>query len=524
MQTPVYYSAPIPPPGLSSRAPSNHQHMSGGYQVHTATPIRNRQNLGVISAAWARDHTHAVTSQMFAPTPYDCTTPPWLAQTSQFPNFPVQQTSTNTLPTSHFAPDPRLPRPAPREQCLQDDLFYAFTRDAYISSQTTTAKEAARNCQPYYPPTEKINRTLPLPRITKQGPTNNNLQYFTSFTPFTPFTPLTPAIPNALKMEVTSRPLPSFLPHSAPMAMAPEPASAAPWSFPNLKKKRRRRASQLFNMNFSFGFASRRKSQDHSPDISPRTSISSASGSPRSEMEQSSKRQRIDSRATDAEVVFSPETTIRIPDSEKPAVVLSPSTRCDSTGEVHPGQLVDFTSTPVPVAPEQIETPAPTHSTPASEFELRLSSDAYHDYLATSQRRKSFPAGEWAARRVREEFQMLQKLEKIEKLEAPVEDPFKRFRESARKRICTVDRKAKSSETTSTNTVAPVPTLDVSTASNVPCELRRTPSDPSTEAFLTHVRASLEARKRENKTGERWRSYPVFADEVEKGFLDDAPL
>jgi hypothetical protein len=61
-------------------------------------------------------------------------------------------------------------------------------------------------------------------------------------------------------------------------------------------------------------------------------------------------------------------------------------------------------------------------------------------------------------------------------------------------------------------------------ASSVPCELRRTPSDPSTEAFLTHVRASLEARKRENKTGERWRSYPVFADEVEKGFLDDAPL
>ena len=129
-------------PGPNSRAPSNHKHMSrGGFQVHTATPIRNREKIGVTSAAWARDHTHASTSQMFVPTPYDCTTPPWLSQTSPFPNFPVQQTSTNTLPASHFAPDPRLPRPAPREQGLQDDLFYAFTRDAYLSSETTAAKK-----------------------------------------------------------------------------------------------------------------------------------------------------------------------------------------------------------------------------------------------------------------------------------------------------------------------------------------------------------------------------------------------
>lgn len=504
-------------PGPNSRAPSNHKHMSrGGFQVHTATPIRNREKIGVTSAAWARDHTHASTSQMFVPTPYDCTTPPWLSQTSPFPNFPVQQTSTNTLPASHFAPDPRLPRPAPREQGLQDDLFYAFTRDAYLSSETTAAKEVARHLQPYYPPTEKTNRTLPLPRYTNQGHNHNNLQFFT---PFTPFTPLTPTIPNAFNMEVTSRPLPSLLPQSAPMAMASKPANAAPWSFPNLKKRRRRRASQIFNMNFSFGFGSRRKSQDHSPDISPRTSISSASGSPRSEVEQSSKRQRIDSRVSDAEAVFSPNKSIKISGPENTPIVLS---RCDSTGEVHPGQLVDFTSKPVPIAPEPIVIPAPVRRSPASEFELRLSSDTYHDHLATSQRRKSFPAGEWAPKRVRDEVQMLHKLEKLEKLDTKVEDPFKRFRESARKRICTVERKTKASATTSSTTTAPTPSM--ANASSVPCELRRTPSDPSTEAFLTHVRASLEARKRENKTGERWRSYPVFADEVEKGFLDDAPL
>ncbi|KAI4655677.1 hypothetical protein J4E93_000392 [Alternaria ventricosa] len=316
-------------------------------------------------------------------------------------------------------------------------------------------------------------------------------------------------------MAVTSRPLPSLLPHSGPMASKPE--SAAPWSFPNLKKKRRRRASQIFNMNFSFGFGSRRKSQDRSPDVSPRTSISSASGSPRSGIEESCKRQRVDSRATDAEALFASEKS----STEKTLPVLAPSTRCDSTGEVHPGQLVDFSSTPVPVAPEPIAAPAPvpapTHSNPASEFELRLSSDTYHDYLATTQRRRSFPAGEWAARRVREEFQMLHKLEK---LETKVEDPFKKFRESA-KRLCTVERKTKTSAITSSNIIAPAP---VAMASNMPCELHRTPSDPSTEAFLKHVRASLDARKKENKMSERGRSYSIFEDEVEKGFLDDAPL
>lgn len=111
-------------------------------------------------------------------------------------------------------------------------------------------------------------------------------------------------------------------------------------------------------------------------------------------------------------------------------------------------------------------------------------------------------------------------LHKLEKLETKVEDPFKRFRESA-KRLCTVERKAKTSATTSSNIIAPAP---IANASNGPRELHRTPSDPSTEAFLKHVRASLDARKKENKMSERGRSYSIFEDEVEKGFLDDAPL
>lgn len=138
-------------------------------------------------------------------------------------------------------------------------------------------------------------------------------------------------------------------------------------------------------------------------------------------------------------------------------------------------------------------------SNPASEFNLRLNSEAYHEYLATTQRRKSFPVSQWATRRVQDEFTMLSKLDQLDDGEIDPKDvsaiaPFESF--------------------------SSPPAQEPLEASK--CELRRTTSDPSTERFLTHIRASLEARR--SKSGRTWQTYPVFADENEKGFLDDAPL
>jgi hypothetical protein len=134
-------------------------------------------------------------------------------------------------------------------------------------------------------------------------------------------------------------------------------------------------------------------------------------------------------------------------------------------------------------------------------------SDAYHEYLATTQRRKSFPVSDWAARRVRDELQMFSKLDQPHA-------------------AITIEEEIDPLDTTSNNNdisaIAPFEHLPAQPLEQTKCELRRTTSDPSTERFLTHIRASLEARR--SKSGRTWQTYPVFADEVEKGFLDDAPL
>jgi hypothetical protein len=159
-------------------------------------------------------------------------------------------------------------------------------------------------------------------------------------------------------------------------------------------------------------------------------------------------------------------------------------------------------------------------SNPTNESNLRLTTDAYHEYLATTQRRKSFPAGEWAARRIREEFQILSKLdagltreEEIESID-PLDTTTTTTATNAANDISLIAPFDTTATTTITTTQLPI--------ENSNCELRRTTSDPSTERFLLHIRASLEARR--SKSGKMWQTYPVFADEVEKGFLDDAPL
>ncbi|KAH7558248.1 hypothetical protein BM1_05520 [Bipolaris maydis] len=478
--------------------------------------------------------------------------PPLLAPTPQLAN-------TGGLPSTSRG---STPRPPPREHCLQDDLYCTFTRDAYLCSATAAAREVAgtltRN-QGYHcagpasalvavptattataiaVPKETVNKPHrrpqhPLKRPLHALPPQNhppakrpkpcthtpatNKSSGLHFVDSSLFATL-----NAAMMEIASRQLPTHQPMST---SSPKISfKDTTWTFPKKLKKKRPRPSDIFNINFGFGFSSRRRqSSDYSPQVSPRTSISSASGSPRTEMTECFKRQRIDSSGSDAEVtrsksarldIITPTTTIR--------------SQCE---EPHPGQLVDFTQTPPSLPPSPPPAPVPAmqlpspkqspkllpKSNPTKESSLRLTTDAYHEYLATTQRRKSFPAGEWAARRIREEFQILSKLDAALTREEEIEsiDPLD----------TTTTATANANDisliapfdTTTTNTTTTQPPLD-----NSNCELRRTTSDPSTERFLLHIRASLEARR--SKSGKIWHSYPVFADEVEKGFLDDAPL
>lgn len=570
------------------------QHMNPYSETHTAMASGPMGTwAGGRPGGWTQDHHH-VTSPMSPPAASDPTT---LAFASSFPPQPRQQTTcavptlpvpqqpraiTATLgvvpvwpPPPLLAPTPQLantgglpstsrgsiPRPAPREHCLQDDLYYTFTRDAYLCSATAAAREVAGTLalnQGYHcagpasalavvptattataiaVPKETVNKTHRRPQHPLKRPlhalppqnhppakrpkpsTNNNNSNINNnstdlhFVDSSLFATL-----NAAMMEIASRQLPTHQPMST---SSPKISfKDTTWTFPKKLKKKRPRPSEIFNINFGFGFSSRRRqSSDYSPQVSPRTSISSASGSPRTEMAECFKRQRIDSSGSDAEVTRSKSARLEI---------ITPTTTRSQCEEPHPGQLVDFTQIPPSLPPSPPPAPVPAmqlpspkqspkllpKSNPTNESSLRLTTDAYHEYLATTQRRKSFPAGEWAARRIREEFQILSKLDAGLTREEEIES------------IDPLDTTT-SATTANANDISLIAPFDTTITTQPPldnsnCELRRTTSDPSTERFLLHIRASLEARR--SKSGKMWQSYPVFADEVEKGFLDDAPL
>ncbi|KAF1843990.1 uncharacterized protein K460DRAFT_379023 [Cucurbitaria berberidis CBS 394.84] len=301
--------------------------------------------------------------------------------------------------------------------------------------------------------------------------------------------------------------------------------------------RKKRRPSEVFNMNFSFEMASSRRSCDRTPQISPRTSISSVFAPPSPSIEDSFKRQRIDSSGYELSLTFpfsrpalvarargrglgSPATLRRDSASQDPTT--SFVRRNVIPTEAHPGQLVDFAS---PGYDIRFSPPSPL-----SEYKLRMGTKEYHDYLATSLRRKSFPSGEETTQQQRNEMKMLVRLDKLE-TEAK-EFAANKPSATGRKRACTLERRDRtrrksaarstsSGSNASSTTITPATMSSSSTATVGPGTLKRSTSDPSTEKFLGHVRASVEARK---LAAANWRNYPVFADEVEKGFLSDAPL
>jgi hypothetical protein len=516
---------------------SKHQHTALGYQIQTATPIHYKKIRGAKAAAWARDQSH-IMSTMPTPTAYDQSTPPSPAHNKPLPPTPRQ--SFNDAPTSLFAVRPHAvsPRPgaAPREHGLQDDLYYAFTREAYISSSTPAAQDVVKRLNLYCPRPisqtqyQQHQRILPRPNFPSSRRPRTELERLSTRAPS-----------SKMATQISNRQLPSLPPKPlAPIAKATTWANST-WTFEKTGRKKRR-PSEIFNVNFGFGFPSRKKtSSDHTPNISPRTSLYSASGSPPQEALDSFKRQRIDSTDLDVAMVFGLDKAALAmnvaADDRTPTEPLTPptSTHCGSTGEAHPGHLIDFT-TPSYTAPALLLpalSPHPTspieQTSASSTFNLRLSTNAYHNYLATTHRRKSFPAGEWAARHVREEFAMLHRLEKLDseaKGFVPFSPSHTTSNPSNKKRACASERQDAAKRRSPSPTTSPTVSKERDrkegkTAGD--CVLKRSSSDPSTAAFLTHIRASLSAREK-SKPVHHWQTYPVFADEAEKGFLSDAPL
>ncbi|KAH9879950.1 hypothetical protein J1614_001974 [Plenodomus biglobosus] len=307
--------------------------------------------------------------------------------------------------------------------------------------------------------------------------------------------------------------------------------------------QKKRRPSALFNKNFGFDVASRRAPSDRTPQISPRTSICQAQLSSPISPTDSVKRQRVDSTSADMVLGFpfgkaTPTKSTRGRDLGSPAMsprnsiapaTPPPSSRHGtmSSEEVHPGTPVDWGTPSLP-----------------DEDSSYKSSDTYYPPLTPEARRRSFPSISLPAERKHsKEVGIIARLAVLDTTTKPFGAPessssttaITTTTSSGRKRACTVEFRERTSRKIGPESS---PSSATSSKSMRECEraartgpcvpgLQRATSDPSTEAFLKHVRASLEKR-RTRDAREKGRDvvvdYPVFADEHEKGFLDDAPL
>lgn len=311
--------------------------------------------------------------------------------------------------------------------------------------------------------------------------------------------------------------------------------------------RKKRRSSELFNKNFGFHSASLHAPSDHTPPISPRTSISHDQVRPPSRTEESAKRRRVDSQGAEMALGFpfgrpAPTTSMRGRDLGSTAMLprgslalARPSSSGPGSwgsGEAHPGTPVDWN------APRALP---------------RL-----HDVcVAPEPRRRSFPSFSALVQRKRSKVSAV--LARVQSLDAARKPEAISTR---RKHSCTWERKQpymweckqscpgertqsctseceqscpgeREEDTHATDTsrhyfpsIASL--MEPAHERSVPSApaLQRATSDASTDAFLRHVRASWELR-RSRDVREKGRvavDYAVFADEDEKGFLDDAPL
>ncbi|KAI8939415.1 hypothetical protein NX059_003197 [Plenodomus lindquistii] len=263
-----------------------------------------------------------------------------------------------------------------------------------------------------------------------------------------------------------------------------------------LASLRKHSPGQLFNKNFGFDGASLWAPCDRTPQISPRSSIFKVD--PLSPLSSSAavERQDVDSKSADT-VLDSPhgktttptKSTPAAPPQEQQSVSATPPPSHHSTSDVHPGNPVDWGHT----------VPTPTiHTNPFTLFPPPTTLPS---------RRHSFPSTCTPSSHKQNKH-----LARLTILSTTV-----------RKRACTLGRQERTSRK-----VAPGPGSTPATKAvnerdgGEMTTLKRSTSNPSAEAFLKHVRASLE-RRRMSGGGKRGEN-AVFADEAEKGFLGNAPL
>jgi hypothetical protein len=273
------------------------------------------------------------------------------------------------------------------------------------------------------------------------------------------------------------------------------------------KLRQQSRASEIFNLSFSFKNPSLRCQWDHTPQISPRTSLSPDSTSSTSLPDEPFKRQRVDSSG--------PKLNIdpNIPGSaihrlqgynfghtptEPVHFWFADDMMCLRTvamrTEAHPGFPVDLTGT----------------SNVHSASEVKEDAESYHKYL-DEDRRSSSPTDEMRMlfdmemdeHKPHIQAETLNKEARILGISSNIEDC---------KRSNVSEMKSRKSPRG--------PGVNISGFASVQTRNSRPKSDSSTDRFLVNVRASQEARASRKRDGDR----KLFVNESCDGWLGDGRL
>ncbi|KAH7394111.1 hypothetical protein DE146DRAFT_634026 [Phaeosphaeria sp. MPI-PUGE-AT-0046c] len=453
-------------------------------------------------------------------TPYDYTTTPPYPQSgyqSQIPQGSCAVTKWRAQVPPGRSPPPYATsytsRPAPREgqAVAQDvDLFDIRTRCVSLSDRDKPGyfdflkqrptKLGTQGGLPEHTslPDKQPNQHSQTMELGLDPPPNLRIERLPDDVPMNPTTPKLVRPPSLSTGQLTMKVNSSTNTNSTLTA----------------KLRRPRLPGNIFDVSFSFTAPSHRHVSDLTPPISPRTSISSDSSSPTPTPEEPFKRQRIEPstttpRSAQQTAPVNLSATHKSANFNAASAPLGPSTSwclrdplefkdpkrfgiAVTHIEPHPGTLIDFS--------------AATKSLEA--IRQKREEEEYHDYLDQVRRHNDLPSPdeprtlfdmdvEEQEQLSSQQRELLGKGMRLFGLEADVH---------GRRRACSMNP-----------TLLKSPTSSSSANQYSGARPGSSSSDPSMDRFLTHVRASQEARAAKLRQ-------QIFRNGETKGWLGDEPL
>jgi len=482
---------------------------------------------------WPRDVSAHVTRPIDNSTPYDQATPPPSPPNNIRTQTPRSSGGVKGLPATDVprqtAACPPSPRPADH-LVAQDDLHYDNRKPGPSSGNETTFTPSTQRTQDSLKQNTSVSITTPLSLFDATKP--DHLQDIVPGRPSTPrYNKPQPAryrgVDNMPALTMTAPRLPMF-PKAAPK---PRPAkldltplvvesvetSTIPRRQLSWSARARKRRNSIFDETFNFWAPSRRK-RAHSPPVSPRTSLArSDSGSPTPTPENPSiKRHCVG--ASGSKTATSPKHNSASSERRLASAGLEEDIArisLDATSsEAHPGSPVDFSST--------------SYFTTQPERGRRTSQYPYPSYLEHSRERSpslnpnaslvfAVPLNQYHhhAREVEEEL-----AEGPHILDLASTSTSHRLSFTDSTSSDDVPSRPRSNSSSQRPSIETISSTGSSTLVN--SSSSGSGSESHADRFLTHVRASQEARRRRS-TEDRRRIF-VKNDENDKWLIGDEPL